>query len=100
MLLTFISWLHRNKGYRGNSLNWKSVHPLGLIFGDKLHAINQIKEKICNDEVVLINVRHGDHWALSTGYNDDTFYVNDSGYSVTFYKESDIVGAVFYRAEK
>jgi hypothetical protein len=47
------------------------------------------------DLVVIANVMHGRHFVLMTGWDTavaDRWYVNDPGFSTTYYNTSDIVG--------
>jgi ABC-type bacteriocin/lantibiotic exporter with double-glycine peptidase domain len=40
---------------------------------------------------VILNVHNGGHWVLATSYQGDTIYVNDPGYSTTYYTLAQIV---------
>jgi len=57
----------------------------GFITNDK------IEQYISNGYIVILNVHNGGHWVLATSFQGDTIYVNDPGYSTTYYTLAQIV---------
>lgn len=74
----------------GDLFVWGSVNSLGLAFEGKV-ANSQIKAKLDQGKVVVLNVRGGGHWVLAYGYNGDKILVNDSNHDNTYYTLSEIV---------
>ena len=55
-----------------------------------------MKDSFDRGESVVLNVNHGRHWVLMTGYNDTSFMVNDAGYSKDYYLISEVVDSGRY----
>lgn len=88
---TLNKWLTSNKGYvSGDLLVWGALTPLGLSFEGKV-GNSQIKAKLDQGKVVILNVHNGGHWVLAYAYSGDNIMVNDPGYSTTSYSISQIV---------
>ena len=82
---TLNSWLKTHGGYvSGDLFLWSSINSLGLKFQRKVPN-SQIKTKLDQGFIVIINVHNGAHWVLAIGYSGDTIMVNDPNYSVTSY---------------
>ena len=88
---TLNKWLTANGGYAsGDLLIWGSLNSLGLTFEGKV-GNSQIKTKLDQGKVVILNVHNGGHWVLAYAYSGDNIMVNDPGYSTTSYALSQIV---------
>ena len=88
---TLNKWLTSNGGYAsGDLLIWGAINKLGLTFEGKV-GNSQIKAKLDQGKVVILNVHNGGHWVLAYSYSGDTINVNDPGYSTSSYSLSQIV---------
>ncbi|MNF04605.1 hypothetical protein D3C80_2041650 [compost metagenome] len=77
---------------------WGSVSRFGLRYIGQPSNKAEIKNHVCANNVVILNVNRGGHWVLATGVSADgsTFYVNDPGYSRTSYSAGEVgVAGVF-----
>jgi len=101
---TFNSWLIDNGGYVDeNLLVWAAGNPLGSLQFLKYYSgygslpTSQFKSIIDNGDPVIVNVREGSHWVLVIGYqNSEIYYVNDPGFSNTFYNYSSMGNFIVY----
>ncbi len=74
---TLNKWLKANGGYlKGDSFIWESINKLGLAYTGSIPN-SAIKSALDRNDVVIVNVRNGAHWALAYGYNGDSILVND-----------------------
>ena len=88
---TLNKWLTGHNGYAQYDLFiWSSINAFDLKFEGKV-ANSQIKSKLDQGKIVIINVHGGGHWVLAHAYSGDNIQVNDPGYSVTSYTLSEIV---------
>ena len=88
---TLNKWLTSNGGYAsGDLLIWGAINKLGLTFEGKV-GNSQIKAKLDQGKVVILNVHNGGHWVLAHGYSGDNILVNDPGFSTSSYSLSQIV---------
>ena len=89
---TLNKWLTDNKGYDSkHQYVWASVNPLGAPYqGQVGNSILRLNLDV--GYIVIINVDHGAHWVLATGYTGNTIYVRDSLHTtVKSYDMSQIV---------
>ena len=91
------SFLKANGGYSGNGFVWGSVERFGVKYEGKVSDKNAVRTAICGNKIVILNVNNGGHWVLATGFNGDTFNVNDAGYSRTTYGVKDFGLVAIYR---
>jgi len=96
-------WLTSNAGYvNGDDLIWNTVHKLGsIVMTSYVTSLSQaqIKAHIQACNPIVVNVRGGEHWVLITGWDDanaNTFYVNDPGFTNTFYDYTGMLRFVVY----
>ena len=90
------NYLLSNSGYSGNLFNWASVSRFGLKYRGQFNSKEVLKDAICSNKVVILSVNNAAHWVLATAFEDDTFYVNDSGYSrESYYASKVVVGAIY-----
>lgn len=94
---TLNSYLLNNGGYQGNLLIWSVVNRLGVVYEGQQSSVSAIKDAVCQNKIVILNVNQGGHWVLATGVEGSTFYVNDSGYARTTYPANEVVRASIYR---
>eukprot|EP01029_Cantina_marsupialis_P012124 TRINITY_DN2677_c0_g1_i1.p1 TRINITY_DN2677_c0_g1~~TRINITY_DN2677_c0_g1_i1.p1 ORF type:complete len:190 (+),score=38.30 TRINITY_DN2677_c0_g1_i1:28-570(+) len=98
---TLNNFLRHHHGYVGNSLIYAAVtkiNPSRIKFpSDGMRRSNNInctdlKRFLDNGRVLIANVHNGRHWVLATGTSNDcsTVYVNDPGYHVNSYSNSEI----------
>ena|SRR3990167_913169 len=92
------AFLKSNGGYQGNLFIWGAVAKFGLTYEGQPSDKTAIKNAICANKIVILNVNQGGHWVLATGANDSGFTVNDSGYTKTSYTNSEVVRAGVFRA--
>jgi len=101
---TLNTWLIKNGGYvDGNLLVWASADRLGKMkfnhyyTGYKSLSPSDLQSHVEKGDPVVVNVRDGSHWVLVIGYQNSTqFYVNDPGFSNTYYMYSDMGNFVVY----
>ena len=94
---TLNRWLTYNGGYVGQNLYiWGSVQKYGLVFQGKTQDPVEMKAAYDRGEAVVLNVNHGRHWVLMTGYNDTAFKVNDAGYQKDAYLITEVVNSGHY----
>jgi hypothetical protein len=101
---TLNNWLLDNGGYDNNNLIESQVpliNPDRIFWpADAFHSTNDlpfstITSYLDKGRVVIANVNDGGHFVLLVGYGDDndTFYINDPGYTRDTYSYStDVVG--------
>lgn len=94
---TLNAFLLANGGYYGNLFVWGAVSRFGLTYLGQPSNKQEIKNYVCQNYVVILNVNNGGHWVLATGVNGDTFTVNDPGFSRTTYSASEVGVAGVYR---
>jgi hypothetical protein len=88
------AFLRSNGGYvSGNLFVWGAVSRFGLSYQGQPSNQAEIKAAICANKVVILNVMGGGHWVLATGYDGNTFYVNDSGFNRSSYSGGEVVRA-------
>ena len=90
-------WLKRNGGYSGNMFVWGALSKFGLSFLGWPESSTEIKNHICNNRIVILNVNGGGHWVLCTGYNDNTYNVMDPGYPRKTYSTGEVTCAGVFR---
>ena len=89
-------FLLSNGGYSGNLYVWGTVERFGLKYRGQFNSKDIIKQAICDKKTAILLVNNGGHWVLATGYQGDTFYVNDSGYNRGTYSAGEVVlGAIY-----
>ena len=94
------TFLKSNGGYQGNLFVWGVVEaPFSLVYEGQPADRTAIKNAICANKIVILNVNNGGHWVLATSANDNGYGVNDSGYSKDFYSNSEVVRAGVYRTK-
>jgi len=95
-------WLIKNNGYAEEDLLiWNAVATLGMVMKK---YVKKLDDAVMYDYVdhchpIVVNVRHGGHWVLVTGYDkkkNGTFYVNDPGYRVESYEKKEMLKFVVY----
>ena len=89
--------LRQNYGYQGNLYVWTAVERYNVKYEGQFESTATIQKAICDKKVVILLVNGGGHWVLATGYDGNTFYVNDSGYNRGSYSASEVVLAGVYR---
>ena len=88
---TLNDFLKSNGGYQGNLFVWGAVSRFGLSYKGQPTSAADIKNHICANSVVILNVNNGGHWVLATGYDDASGYsVMDPGYSKSTYGFSEV----------
>ena len=80
----------------GNLFIWDSVRAFGLNYEGQTSDINVIRQHLCNNKIVILNVMGGGHWVLAKGYNGDAFYINDSGFGKDVAYAGEVVRAGIY----
>lgn len=94
---TLNSYLLSHGGYYGNLFVWGSVSLFGLSYQGQPTNIQVIKDHVCANRVVILNVNNGGHWVLATGVEaDGSFSVNDPGATRYNYPASAVVRAGIY----
>ncbi|KAL4426794.1 hypothetical protein ABPG74_006591 [Tetrahymena malaccensis] len=93
---TLNEWLQQNGGFSSQLFVWGSVSSLGLNYQGKFPAENA-KDALDQENVVILNVRGGQHWVLATSYDGDIFQVNDPGFNVSTYTTSDVTQAAIFQ---
>ena len=83
-------WLTANGGYSGNMFVWGAMSRFGLKFLGWPESSNDIKNHICANRVVILNVNNERHWVLATGYTDNTYQVMDPGYNRNTYPTNEV----------
>ena len=83
--------LRGNNGYQGNLYVWTAVERYGIKYIGQFNQASVLKQALCDKKVVILLVNNGGHWVLATGYEGDTFYVNDSGYNRGSYSANEVV---------
>ena len=89
--------LRGNYGYQGNLFVWTAVERYNIKYEGQFESTATIQKALCDKKVVILLVNGGGHWVLATGYDGNTFYVNDSGYNRGSYPASEVVLAGIYR---
>jgi len=90
-------WLGGNGGYvNGNDFIWSSVGRLGLHHVKGTNSKAEMRQAICNNQVVILTVNNGGHYVLGTGTGDGVFFVNDAGYNRDSYTEGQVIYAHIY----
>ncbi|KAL4467229.1 hypothetical protein ABPG72_005854 [Tetrahymena utriculariae] len=92
---TVNDWLKAHSGYSGELFIWGSISSLGFSYVGKVNAA-QAATDLDQGYVVILNVRNGGHWVLATGRNGSTFNVNDPGYNVSTYTQSEVTQAAIF----
>ena len=87
------SYLKSHGGYQGNLFIWGSVAKFGLKYQGQTTSQTAIKNAICANKVVILNVNNGGHWVLATGVSGSSYTVNDPGYSRSSYTQGQVVRA-------
>ena len=94
---TLNEFLRANGGYQGNLFVWGAVSRFGLSYQGQPTSATDIKNHICANRVVILNVNNGGHWVLATGYDDASGYsVMDPGFSKSTYGFSEVQRAGVY----
>ena len=94
---TLNTFLLNNKGYVGNLFSWGAISQFGLKYEGQVSDTATIKKAVCDNKVVVINVKAGGHWVLVNGHTDSTFIVNDSLYNKTTYGFEEASRAGIYK---
>jgi hypothetical protein len=94
---TLNQYLLTHGGYSGNLFVWGAVSPFDLTYEGQPSDKSVIKNAICQGKVVILNVNRGGHWVLATGYDGDTFTVNDPGFNRGTYAASEVGVAGIFR---
>ena len=92
------NFLKANGGYQGNLFVWGAVSRFGLSYLGQPDVGATIRDHICANRVVILNVNQGGHWVLATGWSDGVYSVMDPGYSRDSYKWSEVVRAGVFKA--
>jgi hypothetical protein len=90
---TLNAYLKANGGYSGNLFVWGAASRLGLRYEGQSTTSTSIKNAICANKVVVLNVNQGGHWVLATGVTSSGYSVNDPGYSKSSYTFGEVVKA-------
>ncbi|KAL0482071.1 N-acetylmuramoyl-L-alanine amidase [Acrasis kona] len=90
------AYLSKHGGYQGNLFIWDSISKFGFHYVGKISDKKQMKNYVKQGKVVVLNVRNGGHWVLATGVNGNSFMVNDPGFRVESYTDSQVVVAGVY----
>ena len=94
---TLNSYLKGHGGYQGNLFVWGAVEKFGLKYEGQTSNKSTIRSNICANKVVILNVKNGGHWVLATGFDGETFKVNDPGATRYTYPSGEVVRAAAYR---
>lgn len=90
-------YLKSHGGYvSGNLYVWNTIAPLGYSFQTNALNRNQVKSTFDQGAHLFLNVNHGGHWVLMTGYSGDTLYVNDPGFAKSSYGLGEVAAAGVY----
>jgi len=108
-------WLRANQGYTciGGNCNNLVLDAPNKISPQHIHFLSE-KEKptlkilqsyiIAENPVVIAHVRNRTHFVLVTGFdssnNQNTIYVNDPFFNVTYYLYEDIADALLYMVDQ
>ncbi|KAL9646478.1 hypothetical protein ABK040_006473 [Willaertia magna] len=95
---TFNSFLLNNGGYTGNLFIWGSVARFGFSYLGQTSDKATIRNWLCGNKVVILNVNGGGHWVLAKSYANGVYQVNDSGYNRSSYSEGEVVRAAGFNA--
>ena len=90
------AYLSSTGGYAGNLFIWGSVARFGLKYEGQITSQTDIKNAICANKVVVLNVNRGGHWVLATGVSGSSYTVNDPGFDRTEYPQGEVVKAGIY----
>ena len=91
------TFLKANGGFSGNMFVWGAVERFGVRFEGWNRDRTAMKNAICANKIVILNVNNGGHWVLATGANDSGFTVNDTGYDRSTYSNDAVVDSGIYR---
>ena len=94
---TFNHFMLSYSGYLGNLLVWSAANRLGVVYEGQIESIAAIKDAVCKNKIVVLNVNQGGHWVLATGVEGNSFIVNDSGYNRNSYPTNEVEVASIYR---
>jgi len=93
----FNTFLRNNNGYSGNLYMWSSVSRFGFRYLGQPRDINQIKNHICSNNIVTLNVDRGGHWVLAIGVNNDgTIQILDPAPNRNTVRDNEVVLAGVY----
>jgi hypothetical protein len=82
------SWLTSHHGFaNGDGFIWRSVAPFGLVFEGFNNNKASLKKAFKAGKIVILNVRGGHHWVLTTGITKNGFAVNDPGFRIGSYTD-------------
>ena len=91
-------FLKNEGGYYGNLLIWGVVDKLKVTaYEGQISGTANIQAAIRKNKIVVLLVNNGRHWVLATGFNGNTFTVNDSGYDRTTYSADEVDVAAVYK---
>ena len=91
---TLNTWLTSNGGYaQGNLFVWGSVAKFGFSYTGRFNAASDVKAKMNQGQICILNVNNGGHWVLATGSDANGFTVNDPGAGKPRFSNSDVVGS-------
>ena len=91
------SFLLSNGGYYGNLYVWGTVERFGLRYEGQTSDQNVLRNNVCANKMVILNVNNGGHWVLATGYDGSNWNVNDSGANRNVYAAGEVVLGATYR---
>lgn len=93
----FNQFLMNNGGYSGNLFIWGSVTRFGLRYLGQPTSIETIKNHICNNQIVALNIDRGGHWVLANGVNNDgSISILDPGPNRSSVKPGEVLRAGIY----
>jgi len=90
------TFLNNNGGYSGNLFIWGSIARFGFKYLGQPTALQTIKNHICNNNIVLLNIDRGGHWVLATGVNGNAIIINDPGRTRTSVPGGEVLRAGVY----
>ena len=91
------NWLITNGGYVSDDhFVWGSIVKLGFGHLGLIVDKDAIVSYFNSGKAVILNVNHGGHWVLMTGFSGDNFLVNDPSLAKKYYTSNEVVQASIY----